>query len=841
MTEHKPLFIAHVRKHDGAIQSLEDHLRETADLCSLFASAIGIPLCGRIVGLVHDLGKYSDDFQNYIREVTGMMGEAGRADAEKKQGTIDHATAGAQVVWDAAESKRIPRYLAQVLGVVVMSHHSRSGMKDFVDLSGRSPFVQRLRRDETRTHKQESYTNAAAEIRSEIDAILGSAALTAEFKAAIARINCTVGKPVPRHSTFGLLTRYLFSCLLDADRISTSDFEHPTSASYRTIGKTPDWTSLMSALEARLSTFEATTGIDDLRTQISEECRIAATRPESLFTLQVPTGGGKTLASLRFALHRAASPSTHRVDRIIYVLPYTSILDQNAEVAREILGNNNILEHHSNLSQEKDSWRNRVLSENWDAPVVFTTSVQFLNSLFAAGTKTARRMHQLSNSILIFDEIQSLPIKTIHLFNNAINFLCEQGTTTAVLCTATMPLLQTVNEDYGAIPITPQSSIIRDRADLFRKLKRTTIVDDCRPGGWTNAEIAIQALKLQQQHRSLLIVCNTKNSAKDIFSLLKSESDVQVVHLSTGMCPAHRRDKITEIRSKLDPQSPQPVICVSTQLIEAGVDLDFGCVIRSLAGLDSIVQAAGRCNRHGHREMGFVHVLNFKDETLPTALKDIEIAQQITQNRILREHESDPDSFDRNLLSEKAMNRFYDYYFSKRASEMTYPCCAKAFEKRFKSQNRIKEDCSILSLLSTNEESVNVAERSSNADATRLLFKQAFSAAAQAFQVIDAPTQGILVPYDRDEPKGSKIIGDLAACYTNPDLSLADQVRLHKQAQHFTVNAFPYVIERLAKEGALREVQGGTGIFHLDERYYHDDLGVTLEAFSEQHYLGVHS
>ncbi|MCB1132934.1 MAG: CRISPR-associated helicase/endonuclease Cas3, partial [Verrucomicrobiae bacterium] len=291
----------------------------------------------------------------------------------------------------------------------------------------------------------------------------------------------------------------------------------------------------------------------------------------------------------------------------------------------------------------------------------------------------------------------------------------------------------------------------------------------------------------------------------------------------------------------LDPKDPQPVICVSTQMIEAGVDLDFGCVIRSLAGLDSIVQAAGRCNRHGHREMGFVHILNFKDENLPTALKDIELAQQITQNRILREHGSDPETFDHDLLSEKAMNRFYEYYFAQRACEMTYPCSAKAYEKRFKNQNPIKEDCTILSLLSTNEESANVAERTRNADATGLPFKHAFSAAAQAFQVIDAPTQGILVPYDHDGHIGSMVIGDLAACYTNEDISLAEQVRRHKKAQQYTVNAFPYIVERLAKEGAIREIQGGTGIFHLDERYYHDDLGVTLDALSEQHYFGVHS
>lgn len=826
-----PSYFAHVRKADGAIQSLEDHLRETASLCSHFSSLIGLPLCGRLLGLLHDLGKYSSAFQQYIRDITGINGEEARIQAEKRRGTIDHATAGAQYIWDAHQAKRIPCFLAQVLSVVIMSHHSRAGMKDFIDLTGKSPFLDRLQRKDT--HKQESLDKVAQEIRQEIDQLLTSPALVVEFKSRITLIKEATTEQIPRHNAFSLLTRYLFSCLLDADRLSTINFESPKAATFRTTGQTPDWSALINSYESYVaSQFTQESVIDRIRAEISDECCAAAARVQNLFTLQVPTGGGKTLASLRFALHRAANDQTHQVDRIIYILPYTTILDQNAEVARKIFGKEIVLEHHSNLSTEQDTWRNRVLSENWDSPIVFTTSVQFLNSLFAAGTKSARRMHQLSHAILIFDEIQSLPIKTIHLFNNAINFFINQGNTTAVLCTATMPLLESVDSTQGALELTPGNGIIEDKTALFKKLKRVTIIDNCRPEKWSHSEVAAQASELQKQHQSLLIICNTKDSAHRLFDLLKTNSSCPVVHLSTNMCPAHRKHKIALIREKLDPENPQPVICVSTQLIEAGVDLDFGCVIRSLAGLDSIVQAAGRCNRHGHRDMGFVHVLNFKEETLSSSLKDIELAQQITQ-RLFHEYRANPASFDHDLLSDQAMTRFYEYYFYRRSEEMSYP------GKAGKGNPPLAQDCNLLELLSLNRNSSTEAERTKNSAPASLPFKHAFSTAAQAFQVIDAPTQGIVVAYDADGHCGSELIGKLAASYTNEQISLADQVRLHKEAQQYTVNAFPHVVRQLAESGMLREIQPGEGIYYLDERHYHDELGVTLEALSKQQSLNI--
>jgi CRISPR-associated endonuclease/helicase Cas3 len=270
--------IAHVRQIDGEIQALRNHLRETASLCGLFASTIGLPLCGKLLGLLHDLGKYSAAFQLYIRDVTGSNGKEAKLAAEKQKGTIDHATSGAQHVWDAYTSKRIPCALAQMLSVVIMSHHSRSGMRDFIDLSGKSPFLKRLQWGNNQTHKSESLGKADTIILTEINEILQSPALVEEYQSTINRIIKATTEAIPRHNAFVLLTRFLFSCLLDADRISTIDFENPKASAFRTFRKTPDWNTILDSFEAHISTFKPDTEVNQIRCQISEECRAAATR-----------------------------------------------------------------------------------------------------------------------------------------------------------------------------------------------------------------------------------------------------------------------------------------------------------------------------------------------------------------------------------------------------------------------------------------------------------------------------------------------------------------------------------------------------------------------------------
>lgn len=832
------LKIAHFRYCDQTPQLVSDHLSETAELCSRFTAKIGLPISGRIMGLLHDLGKYSESFQTFIYAVTGQAGEQAMKDAENiPPHKRDHATAGAQYLWNTISqaSPITTKYHFQALCAALISHHSRSGILDFIDLQGASPFLTRIQKSDHESHLSESLSKADAAIITQINEAIAKLELHAEGKQCISSILKNLGAELfPNH--MALYCRFLFSCLLDADRINTIDFEDPNKGEMRNFSSPTNWSYLLKRFENHIRKFSANSSINEIRAGISEECRKASERSERILTLPVPTGGGKTLASLRFALHRAASGSTHPVERIIYILPYTTIIEQNANEVREILGESAVLEHHSNLSDEKDTKANRVLSENWDAPIVFTTMVQFLDALYSSGTKAARRMHQMANAILIFDEIQCLPIKAVHLFNNALNFITSQANTTALLCTATMPLLEKVSEKLGHLRIPTNSCIISDRQSLSKNLRRTQIIDHTRRERWSHEEIVELAIEQQEVHQSVLIVCNTKDSARRLFERIKSSTCHPVVHLSTNMCPAHRQRKIKFIREAIDPRNPKPLICVSTQLIEAGVDLDFGCVIRSLSGLDSIIQAAGRCNRHGHhKELKPVFVLNFSEEPIPDALAEIKAGQEITE-RVFREYRDAPNRFDNSLLSEAAMTLFYDYYFYDRSKLMTYE--VKARPKKEHQKTELSQDTNLIELLGNNGNArKECKERGLDKSPLELPLQQAHSTAAEAFRVIDAPTQGILVPYQSDFMDGSALISKLAACYENDNIPLPAKIQLHKQAQQFSVNAFPHIITKLSESRAISEVHPGSGIYELAPAHYSEDYGIILEPLSEVNYI----
>jgi len=809
----KSAFIAHLNKDGTQIQTLKEHLESVSCISCINASKINLAKAGKLVGLLHDLGKYSGTFQAYIGSATGLINqdEDEYVDSQGLKGKIDHSTAGAQFIWSFAKGKRMQEQIAaQLLALCVASHHS--GLIDSLTIDGENDFGRRMAKADNKTHLEESLRKAEPEIIEKLNSLMNDPDCFGGVLQVLKKIAQSEKNETLIRFQAGLMIRMLYSCLIDADRLDTANFENPKDVRKRQNGEYISWELLIERLEDKLKKFDNRPGrnkVNKLRKLIANACFERSSDNTGIFTLTVPTGGGKTLASLRFALHHAKK---HKLDRIVFVIPFTSIIDQNAEVVRDILEIESneegriVLEHHSNLMPEIQNWKNKILTESWDAPIIYTTSVQLLETLFGGGTRSARRMHQLANSVIVFDEIQTLPIKTVHMFCNAINYFTRHCKSSVVLCTATQPLLNNVDENKGRISFDKTNEIMPDIETLFADLKRVEVENKIKPQGWETEEIAALAIEQTNESGSCLVIVNTKKNAQAVYDACSKITDYPVYHLSTSMCPAHRMEKLTEMRKKL---GKDPLICVSTQLIEAGVDVDFGSVIRFVAGLDSIAQAAGRCNRNGLRAIGKVFVINPAKETIDS-LVDIKVGKEISE-RILYEMKQADFGLLNEVIHPATMDRYFQYYFYNRASEMSYPV-------------DVGRNDNLLEILSTNSISVGEYCRV-NGRQPDIYFRQSFKAAADAFKAIDAPTQGIVVPYS---DKGKKIVADLFSQF-----AVEQQFEILKKAQRYTVNVFPNVIKRLQEVRAIREVPEIGVLVLSDPRYYHPEFGLSTEMVKE--------
>ena len=782
-------------------QSLLSHLTGVSDKAGRFAEKISAGDAGRLIGLLHDFGKYSQQFQDYIRSAIGETNpdEDDYVDFRGRKGKIDHSTAGAQVIWEYCKSKgQSGQLVGQLLSLCIASHHS--GLIDCLKPDGAFGFLDRINKADAKTHKTECEAKAPKELQQRIRESLNTN-LLANVVTEVNGLKTLHGQSVPNQLwqfNQGLWVRMLFSCLVDADRIDSADSESPQKAGYRF--RTVEWQPAIDRVETALARLGGRHPIDLVRQRISDDCVARASDAQGIYTLTVPTGGGKTFASLRYALRHA---SQHGLDRIIYVIPFTSIIEQNAKAIKDLVESADdqfpwVLEQHSNLDPESQTWHSKLAGENWDAPIIMTTMVQFLETLFSGGTRGARKMHQLANSLLIFDEVQTLPVKCVHLFCNAINFLSQYCKSTVLLCTATQPLLdQLKDREKGQLALAKRSELVHHPAALFKELRRAKVVNRCKAAGWSKDEIADLAVSEFSSKGSCLVVVNTKSWARALCLGLSDRVDGdQVFHLSANMCPAHRQMVLGEVRSRLHRGSP--VLCVSTQVIEAGVDIDFASVIRFLAGLDSIAQAAGRCNRNGLLEAAEVYVVNPVDEPIDL-LPDIKVGRDQAR-RVLGESFED-------FLAPDAVKRYFQYYFFDRAGEMVYPVPSRFAER----------DDSLLSLLSDN--GLNAGRLGNPA-----LLRQSFKTAGEAFKAIDSPTRTVLVPYG-DE--GRELITGL--CQVAKEFDSGRYRALLRRAQRFSVNVFPGTWERLMSEQAVLETQAGEGVYYLKEEYYSEKFGLSEE------------
>lgn len=559
-------YLAHIAQ-DGRQQTISEHLNGTAELCASFAAAFGAENQGRLAGLAHDIGKYSAAFQRRLEGSTKH---------------VDHATAG------AAECCKLNQSSA---AFAVAGHHG--GLPDG---GGRGDHW-------------EDKTFCGRMKKAALGKLEPYEAWQKEIELPPAPHPVLTGQPEEM-----FFTRMLYSCLVDADFLDTETFMAGQAAD-RGGGDGAE------ELERRLKTyisgrFHSDNELNEQRCAILNRClEQGQTQKPGLFTLTVPTGGGKTVASLAFALRHA---QTHCLRRIIYVIPYTSIIEQNAGVFRDILGAENVLEHHSDVLYDiedearPENARLARATENWDMPVVVTTAVQFFESLFASRSSQCRKLHNLAQSVIIFDEAQMLPVPYLCPCVFAIAQLVKHYGVSGVLCTATQPALDGVFREFlpdkPAVELCPQEVFHRE---VFRRVA-------FRREGKLSWETVANQISEQKQ---ILCIVNSRKSAQKIYSLLEPEG---AFHLSTLMCPAHRKAVLTEIRARLKDGLPCRV--VSTSLIEAGVDVDFPAVFREEAGLDSILQAAGRCNREGKRPAGKSIVTIFQGETPPPALFEIPVA-----------------------------------------------------------------------------------------------------------------------------------------------------------------------------------------------------------------------
>jgi CRISPR-associated endonuclease/helicase Cas3 len=564
--------IAHVaRLKDGGWREphdLAEHLRAVAKLAAEHAQPFGGEDWARLAGRWHDLGKYRSRFQRYIRRASGYEVDA---HIEGSPGRVTHSTAGALLACDRFQQN------GRVLAYLIAGHHA--GLDDW--------------------HGGLEARLASSDARTELEEVLAAQPSTDVLEPGhfLPKLNEVPGG----RAGFALWVRMLFSCLVDADFLDTEAYLDPERGTQR--GLWPEIDALLDDfdryMEGLISEVEPTC-VNRLRADVLAQCCAKADDAPGLFSLTVPTGGGKTLASMAFALKHAKRYDKRRV---IYVIPYMSIIEQTADVFRSIFGEA-VIEHHSQAEAlpAEENARSRLACENWDAPIIVTTNVQFFESLFAVRTSRCRKLHNIVNSVVVLDEAQLLPVQLLQPLLDVLNLLKQHYGVTVVLCTATQPALATrayFDQRQNLRGLDDVREIIRDPDSLYRLLKR---VEVHLPQDW-NRPITWEELTPQlAAHDTVLAIVNTRRHARELHAQMPEGT----LHLSALMCGAHRSAVIADIKRRLRDSTPTRVI--STQLVEAGVDIDFPVVYRALAGLDSIAQAAGRCNREGRMVTGQVVV-----------------------------------------------------------------------------------------------------------------------------------------------------------------------------------------------------------------------------------------
>lgn len=775
------MLIARYSKDFSKSQSMAEHACTVAEYAEENLRPLGLPALGVLSGLLHDLGKSLSPWQNALEAERQkyLQGKAVRQSLE-----VPHAPPSARIIYQLLKDQAgnaVQKACLQILCMAIAAHHGY--LMDVLTLEGQDVFEKTIQGEQLYLPGDLENFYQEVKPRAEIERLflLACDELSAVFsKVPSASDHSGNNKVHARRFHFGMVARAVYAALIDADRLDAARFGDPAKRS-EPKGNIPDWQALLSALEGKLNAFPNTRGIDQKRRFISEQCAAAGSQAEGITALHAPTGSGKTLASLRWALNKAQAKKRRR---IYYVVSFTTILDQVYGDYLEALQNSSyqadILLHHSNLIPEEpgestDSGhqshtrelRQLALAERWEADIILTTQVQFFNALFLGTGKAARRLRGLSNAVIIFDEVQTIPPQLTYLFNLAINHL-------TVICNCDVMLSSATQPQYGSMdyPLLPVKNVFEMPDELFAGMRRVRLIDR-RNLGWLDAAgLAEFAVQEQKQWQSVLVVLNTRAAARKTYEALTQMElpEVDIHLLSNDLCPAHRQSIIAMLKTM-----DKPCICVSTQLIECGVNLSFGCAIRSMAGADNIWQTAGRCNRHDDGSIHPVYIIKCVEENLDM-LRDIREARDAATLVLDALPEAD------SLQLPSAMTQYYRHYYQHQQDQLAFPVSVG------------DKHTSLVQLLSSNQKALEtLQENKPQAKPSQPLF-QAFTTAGRIFTVIDSPAQALITPYKQ----GKELILSL-----NGQVDLEQEKRLLREAQFYSINIFQQQLKRLASEDAI--------------------------------------
>ena len=796
------LYARSCRLKDTAVryQSLSEHSRAVSEMTKQTCAIIGMEGVGILEGIVHDGGKSEPAWQAYMME-------------DSHSEMVQHSLPGASFTTELFKSRNRPEdeRLKQMLALAVRGHHG--GLHDVLRPDGESCIPNYALTGIGADAQKRFFEEVSS--RDELDGLFAKAsaeeaAFNKKIRIAAKRACSDKTSYLNAYQVFrGLSERFLYAALIDADRYDAARWEdgRPIGDWKRML---PDWDGMAARLRQSVNALPSSGDIPKLRRQIAEQCRTFETAEHGVYRAFVPTGGGKTLSVMALSLNMAGK---YKKGHILFVEPYLTILEQNAGDVRKKCGAGDaVFEHHSNVLFEDDESGEKLTayqkrSERWDAPIVFTSLVQLLSALYSGKPAAARRMCALANSVIVIDEVQAVPLSSQYLFNLGVSFLAEACSCIVILCTATPPALERL-----PYPLAFEGDIVPDTKALYEAFRRTEIdtsMVDGRPREL--GEIAAFLAEKQAAEGSVLAIMNTKGLAKKLCAEARKRvpEDVPVFYLSTYLCAAHRTKKLDEIKALLS--TGKPVVCVTTQLIEAGVDISFNCVIRALAGLDSILQAAGRCNRHGGEERKTVYVVKCAGEERALAfLPEIRIGQQAAERLI---HEAKTGLYGGDLQSPAAIEAYYGHYFAdeKNGLKMSYIMKMPGYCDTF----------TAVDLLGVNKAARDEYEKISGEKLLLDRLAQPFKTVGSNYHPIPEDTVGVLVPWG----DGAALIEKLKS---TEDMKM--RTRLLRQAQRYSVNLFVYELQRLLDSRAVtpdREL----GVYILDERHYSDELGIVFDEY----------